>query len=232
LARRRDFQKRLIRTQACPIDGIDAILAQYESARRSEKQAAECFIQYIEPTCIGAECRDYETILITYETVSPDRAAAPGDAGGRVKMAGNLAIRWTVHGFVAKNQATDCGGFQIVAGDAGGCCRIVISSNPDPVSAALQMRKRFLIMGAQTVGAIDIMKGIAEGQHTSWFEPLDQASEPGQCLGGIVWRNKLAAPRERRAFLEVKIGNDQQPFIAPPQRAFGQRFQGNTGNFD
>ena len=87
------FAERLIGEAALGPDCIDAFLSEHMGSEtpRSEYIREGC-VPHVQPTCISAEGRHYESYSITRKTAPAHHAPARSDARHRVQMSGNFSL--------------------------------------------------------------------------------------------------------------------------------------------
>src|SRR6478609_11449478 len=96
---------------------------------------------------IGAEGGHHGALAVAGETAALHRAAARGDAGLGMKMAGDLAAR--AGRLVAEGDRTDRDFVGDGAAEITRQRRIVVARDPDPVAAGLQGGDRVAILRRQ-----------------------------------------------------------------------------------
>ena len=119
-----------------------------------------------------------------------------------------------------------------IAADAVGQVGIVIAGDPDPVAAALEQGERRTIAAAHARRSMTVMKAVAQRDDKTRHIALDQARQPRQRRRRIVRRQQHAALGEGRAFFQMQIGDDQQSFVRPVQRAGRIGDEHRTGESD
>jgi hypothetical protein len=185
--------------------------------RERTEDVRESAMAHIKTARKGPEGRHDQACAVARETAPADGAPAASYAGDRMEVTGNLALGagW----FVAKNQAANRKRSAKAAADAGGWIGVVISGKPDPIAPTLQPRKRRSIARSHAGGTLTVMKAVAERDHRTRGKTRnhDCYSCQGRC--GIVRRQQNAARGKARSFLQMQIGDDEDPFLGPIQRA-------------
>ena len=96
---------------------------------------------------------------------------------------------------------------------------IVIALDPDPVTLVRQLPKAGGDGWDHAGTATDIMKAVAQTNHSIGPITRQNGLHPVQRCGAVVGRQQSAAFCERRAFLEMEIGKRDQREIRQDQRA-------------
>ena len=95
----------------------------------------------------------------------------------------------------------------------------MVAGDPEPIAAALQRFERGAADIVHSRRPIAVVKAVAERDDKTRCVTLDEPGEPGQGRRRIVRRQQHAARGEGRAFFQMQIGDREQFFIGPKQRA-------------
>ena len=96
---------------------------------------------------------------------------------------------------------------------------IVVARHPDPLAVLLHDLQDLQLFEADAPRRLDVVQAVAEGDDGAGAVAVDGGGEALQRLARVVGRHELAALGERRALLEVQIGDDQRVLARPVQRA-------------
>ena len=113
--------------------------------------------------------------------------------------------------FVPEHQPADGERLDRIAGQAGRRLRIVVAGDPEPVAAGHQRGEIDADGVGQARRAVAIVKAVAEADDDPRAVVIDHRLQPEQRRRGVVRRNEHAAPRQRRAFFEMQVGDAEQP---------------------
>src|SRR6478609_2480946 len=105
----------------------------------------------------------------------------------------------------------------------------MIAGDPDPFAAALQRTQRVAVAIPQPRRAAAVMKAVAERHDAAWRVVRNQMRQPRECCRGIVRRKQLPTRGKTRTFLQMQIGDGQQPMLRPIERAARVDEQWNLG---
>ena len=103
--------------------------------------------------------------------------------------------------------------------------RVVIARNPDPVERARKAGEARRIIRIHPRFRIAVMEAVAERDDGLWLELFQECFQPGDGRPCVIGRQRDAARGKGRSLLQMKIGNDKQPFVRQPCRTFGQEVE-------
>src|SRR5215203_55984 len=86
---------------------------------------------------------------------------------------------------------------------------VVIAGDPNPSAPFLHAADRCAFLLAEASGSADVVEAVAERNDCAGIEARDYVGEPRESLPSIVGRQELAPARERRAFFEVQVRDEQ-----------------------
>ncbi len=116
-----------------------------------------------------------------------------------------------------------------MAADASGRTGIVIAGDPQPVAPALQSRERGAVGLRHARCTAAVMKAVAERNHEPRRIARNQMRQAPERRRRVVGRQQHAARREGGAFLQMQIGDREQTFVRPEQRAAWIGDEGGPG---
>lgn len=185
------------------------------------KQRREGRIAQIETARKCAECWQHAARGVGDKTPAPDRAGPPGDSRNWMKMAGDLTgggpgARFMPEGDPANQKFISCLALNAARQNA-----IVIAGDPDPFAPRLQRADHRVIARGKALTGFAVVKRIAQRHDRARLVNRDEICEQFQRCRRIVRRQKNFPRSEGRAFLEMKIGDDEKPLLAPKKRACG-----------
>ncbi len=136
-----------------------------------------------------------------------------------MQMAGNLARLRLGRRFVAKNEAADGDLPRHHAAEPGRRMRIVIALDPDPFAAADEGSERGAFLYVEPLGGVAVVEGIAQRDHPCRAIARDQRRHALEGRACVIGRQERAKARQRRALLEMDVGEDERALCRPPRRA-------------
>ncbi len=164
------------------------------------------------------------------ETGAAHRFFAPGDDGGRMQVARDLAGLRAGPRFVAEGEAAMA---EAVGGDAGqaeGAVGIVVAGNPDPFPPARHVRDH-LAKGRRHQGGADaVVEGVAEADDDLRIMPDDQPRDERQGRQRVVGRKHHATPGKGGALLQMQVGDDEHVERGQQQPAHRIEHGANAGH--
>ena len=85
---------------------------------------------------------------------------------------------------------------------------------------------------AQAAAAAPVVEAVAERDDATRIVVADQPPQPFEGVVGIIGRQHRAADGEARALFQVKVGDGQQPFVRPIERARELGDEAGAGEVD
>ncbi len=181
------------------------------------KHIGESTAAHVEASGIGAEGRHYQPLSVAREAAPTHAAAAHADARHRMQVPGDLA--GGAGRLMTECQGTNRQHCMEAATDAVGRFRVVIAGDPDPLAPSLERGQRGAVRRRDPPGSVSVVETVAERDHHARRIAGDESRDPRERPARIIWRQQDAARREARAFFQMQVGDREDTFLRPVERA-------------